>query len=136
LEQEFPAILWILKMSYIATLKRTTPRLNTCRLLFKTRPAASRKHTISKIFFEFRPVALPFKVEHYFAWEIVLVNDSDTRIVTSYQDQYHLKLIAYIIGADEPRDLVCHGSMWLTAAYATTPCPTDNAALQAYIAQQ
>jgi hypothetical protein len=103
---------------------------------FENKARSMKKAYDFKKIVECQHVALPFKVELKFVWEIVLVNHSNTRLRTSYQDQYHFKLVVYLIGTDKLRKLVDPGSIRLAAAHATTPCPTNNAALQAYISQQ
>jgi hypothetical protein len=74
-------------------------------------------------------------VEHNFTSEIVLVDHSDGRPRSSYQYQYHFKLVYYLIGANKPRNFVDPGSMRLAAAHSTQG-PMYNAAVQAFIAQQ
>jgi hypothetical protein len=89
---------------------------------------------------EFQPVALPFKVEKTFYWEIVRVDYYDKRLRSSYQDQdqYHCKRVAYLVEADKPRNDVDAGTMRLVAAQSMPQAPTynANATLRVYLAQQ
>jgi hypothetical protein len=77
----------------------STPFKNTARII---KESCSFKEIV-----EFQHVPLPFKVEHKFTWEIVLVYHSDRRLRSSYQDQYHFKLAVFLYWCRQYASQLC-----------------------------